>query len=527
MACLDRELENCVEEILLLPEVDRLFPTCCFYCTDWLLKGSCRFPRCKYLHDTNQSTQDYSVEIGFEIRDSFKQKCNKILAELSKVMEDRRCFVLDGKNAATSKALARPKELIMAPNLDSASVEALSEHSLSVRCTSSCAIKHAAECGVHFGTVYLDYMWPLDFFESNSLKLANMAAKANTAGSLDAERSNAIDEVLGAQLEQLDALNDIAQLFGNDDTPTVLSSEGVVLAITLTPPDHATQQKRLEDTLKAGGERLGYGCRIERLGFLREQTRNVLAIFYLVNVDSSLLPCRPAGLQGPRQVLRDGTSADVSIQRETSTIAPTKIPGDSKLKPKKIKVEANSKRMIPAFREVKGSCTRIRRGTFVKASRAKGFGKRVEEILAKFSVQPPKGPPPQHLLQTVSRKQLSKKMPAKFSVQSPKGPPPLHLLQTVARKQLSKKITAKFPVKPPIGAPPSHLLQHVGKKQLYAPGRKSKKCSEKQQGAWVWITSPPPMLQSPSALRRIGKPKASLAAKHRRWGACLQNRRVR
>ena len=55
----------------------------------------------------------------------FKRAAKNALAAFSSVVEDKRCFVLDGSNAATIAALQGNRGLVMAPNVDLETVSVL------------------------------------------------------------------------------------------------------------------------------------------------------------------------------------------------------------------------------------------------------------------------------------------------------------------------------------------------------------------------------------------------------------------
>ena len=169
----------------------RDLPACASYCSTWLLRGKCSSKTCTYGHSrggkkagragTDGGSADRVVgetAAGKNFKrsgDGFKRTCNEALATLSSQVPDRRCFVLDGRDGSSCRALARrealPRKLILSPNVDGAAVNALNEGGkkrgggkggtggagcLAVQSTASGALRAAAACGASFGCVYLD-----------------------------------------------------------------------------------------------------------------------------------------------------------------------------------------------------------------------------------------------------------------------------------------------------------------------------------------------------------------------------------
>eukprot|EP00928_Gymnodinium_smaydae_P015714 TRINITY_DN15817_c0_g6_i1.p1 TRINITY_DN15817_c0_g6~~TRINITY_DN15817_c0_g6_i1.p1 ORF type:complete len:601 (+),score=36.71 TRINITY_DN15817_c0_g6_i1:106-1908(+) len=292
-------LLQCVELIENLPYQERDFPACVSYCSQWLLRGKCpRRARCSYMHSTSGDKPSTGSPSSFGIDDAFKRKCNRILGELSMQMEEKRCFVLDAKGAATVKALKRSPHLILAPNADEDAVASLQSCCRTVRCTSSATLDYAAVCEVRFGCVYLDYMWPLDHFEQMHVSLMRKTRQDQSLQTQQ-ERSDAINEVLTAELKSLDGLEDVKRLFGLQyNYKPSFSDKGAVLAVTLVQP---TQQELLEKVLEQESKMTNLS--VEYVGRCTEKNRNVATVFYLVGVAEEAIGSLPRGLEESRRYL--------------------------------------------------------------------------------------------------------------------------------------------------------------------------------------------------------------------------------
>eukprot|EP00747_Dinoflagellata_sp_TGD_P017547 gnl/TRDRNA2_/TRDRNA2_125889_c0_seq2.p1 gnl/TRDRNA2_/TRDRNA2_125889_c0~~gnl/TRDRNA2_/TRDRNA2_125889_c0_seq2.p1 ORF type:complete len:548 (-),score=76.08 gnl/TRDRNA2_/TRDRNA2_125889_c0_seq2:95-1738(-) len=271
-------LKLCVEQIEAADLDNRDVISCMSYCFDWLRTGKCAFGRCPYKH--GHSDEMFSWR-HFGIDDEFKQTANFVLAELSSYVSDKCCFVLDGKSGATSRALCRTRELILAPNVDHEAVAALRASCLAVCCSSTFALEQAAASGARFGCVYLDYMWPLDYFERecNALKRIQLS-------DIDGERRAAIGEVLSVGMENLDGLVDIARLLGADsEGDALLSPNGAVLAITVVSDKQSKfekQKEKLEALLCEKGSCLGRT--VDRIGSCKSRERPVRTLFYAIGL---------------------------------------------------------------------------------------------------------------------------------------------------------------------------------------------------------------------------------------------------
>ena len=71
----------------------------------------------------------------------------------------------DGKGGACAQARRTERRgpgLILSANVDEEAISEPCNRCVSIRCMSSAALGSAAICGVEFGGVYLDYMWPLN-----------------------------------------------------------------------------------------------------------------------------------------------------------------------------------------------------------------------------------------------------------------------------------------------------------------------------------------------------------------------------
>ena len=113
-----------------LPSKLRLFPPCISYWCQWMTGQRRCGKTCKYLHSKlpeGSVAKSLAIQsLGkFAIEDSSKQVSNWVLHDVASDLEEKRCFVLDGANAATINALQRPREGILSPNVDARATTAL------------------------------------------------------------------------------------------------------------------------------------------------------------------------------------------------------------------------------------------------------------------------------------------------------------------------------------------------------------------------------------------------------------------
>ena len=79
---------------------------------------------------------------------------------------------MDTLKLASKKEKRRGPGLILSANVDEEAISGSRNQCVSIRCMSSAALGSAAICGVEFGGVYLDYMWPLNYFEQQHCLLS-------------------------------------------------------------------------------------------------------------------------------------------------------------------------------------------------------------------------------------------------------------------------------------------------------------------------------------------------------------------
>ncbi|CAE8616161.1 unnamed protein product [Polarella glacialis] len=287
-----QSLPACVAALRKLPIETRVFPDCVSYCSKWLVKGKCSSSnKCSYLHSEVLMAKQNKPTFKFSIADSFKAGCNKVIAQLSAGLPERRAFVLDGAAGHTAKALGRGRHEVLSPNADFSSARALSKSSMSAHCTASAALELAAQHRLKFGAVYLDYMWPLDFFEQRDGELKSAAQVLPGAGS----RASAIRRTLSADLPQLDGFRDIERVFGHSAAgEPVLCPRGAVLAITLSRPGLDEQKERLHQLLEQEGRRLD--MLVQAVGEKSMPQRGMTACFFMRGTSWSGPP--PAFLRG-------------------------------------------------------------------------------------------------------------------------------------------------------------------------------------------------------------------------------------
>ena len=299
-------IQKTISWITGMSEPDRMstrvaMPTCASYCFTWLLKGACKSPHCTYTHSTRtQGNTTLPAGTNFKRKgDSFKRRCNISLASLSANIPSKSAFVLDGKEGATCKALKRRTSLVLSPNVDPVVVHSLKKYASAVESTSTATLLGARNYGCEFGTVYLDYMWPLDYFERGNflLKLARTKATfSSKKRSNDSDHRSAIDEVLSHSLPSLDGFEDITCLFGskihsdskngNPSQNRCLLSNKSVVAITIVSHSTSTrisQQTRLEGII--GTEAVGR--RVSYLGDIQAEDRELSCLFYGIGLDDN------------------------------------------------------------------------------------------------------------------------------------------------------------------------------------------------------------------------------------------------
>ena len=83
--------------------------------------------------------------------------------------------MFDGKGGACARALRTERRgpgLILSANVEEEAISGPCNQCVSIRCMSSAAFGSAAKCGAEFGGVYLDYTWPLNYFEQQHCLLS-------------------------------------------------------------------------------------------------------------------------------------------------------------------------------------------------------------------------------------------------------------------------------------------------------------------------------------------------------------------
>ena len=91
--------------------------------------------------------------------------------------------VSDGKGDACAQARRTERKgpgLILSANVDEEAISEPCNQCVSIRCMSSAALGSAAICGVEYGGVYLDYTWPLNYFEQQHCLLSQEACTLAT-----------------------------------------------------------------------------------------------------------------------------------------------------------------------------------------------------------------------------------------------------------------------------------------------------------------------------------------------------------
>ena len=279
-----KAIQTCVRS---LPSELRLFPPCTSYCYTWMMGKRCR-KTCKYLHrKVPEGSIGKSMAISslgqFAIQDTSKQVSNDLLYDVAADLEEQRCFVLDGAKGATIRSLRRPPDRILSPNVDASAAKALQGKSLSVHASSFTTLVVALQAKVHFGCVYLDYMWPLDYFESTQREVQSLLSKHRTA---DREQQEACRDYCDALLT--DGLHDVELLVLNPGH-SLLSPTGAVLAVTMvhSPKSKlAAQRARLEQVLIEGAEL--HQVSLNFMGYTKPGNRPVATYFYGWNLQCQL-----------------------------------------------------------------------------------------------------------------------------------------------------------------------------------------------------------------------------------------------
>ena len=92
--------------------------------------------------------------------------------------------MFDGKEGACAQARRTERRglgLILSANVDEEGISVPCNQCVSIRCMSSAAFGSAAICGVEYGGVYyLDYTWPLNYFEQRHCLLSQEACTLAT-----------------------------------------------------------------------------------------------------------------------------------------------------------------------------------------------------------------------------------------------------------------------------------------------------------------------------------------------------------
>jgi len=279
-------VQSCVNS---LPSKFRLFPPCISYCVQWMKgHGGRRCPKtCKYQHG-KMPRGSVAISMGhlggFAIEDGSKKVANMVLRELTLDLEEQRCFVLDGESGATIRELARPVEAVLSPNMDKDATKALKAKCLSTYSSSFTALAVAKQSQVQFGCVYLDYMWPLNYFQSTQKELKRDLSKQRDTGGTS-ERVAACEEYARAPLT--DGIDDV-ELLVSDEGRCLLSPTGAVLAVTIVYSKLSTlqmQSRWLERILLDGAKR--HKASLDVLGYTKPTGRPVATYFYAWNMKCS------------------------------------------------------------------------------------------------------------------------------------------------------------------------------------------------------------------------------------------------
>ena len=92
--------------------------------------------------------------------------------------------MFDGKEGACAQARRTERRglgLILSANVDEEGISVPCNQCVSIRCMSSAAFGSATICGVEYGGVYyLDYTWPLNYFEQRHCLLSQEACTLAT-----------------------------------------------------------------------------------------------------------------------------------------------------------------------------------------------------------------------------------------------------------------------------------------------------------------------------------------------------------
>ncbi|CAE7744031.1 unnamed protein product [Symbiodinium necroappetens] len=281
-------IQSCIQS---LPSELRLFPRCISYCYFWMMDGRRRCGKsCKYLHSKLPQGSIAKCMVArslghFAIEDASKQVSNWVLCDVSSDLEEQRCFVLDGAKGATITSLQRPRDKVLSPNVDADAVKALQAKSLSVYSSSFTALAVALQAKVAFGCVYLDYMWPLNYFESTQREVQKSLLKQPDVAARS-DRLAACHEYIAASLT--DGIHDV-ELLVLDPGHSLLSRSGAVLAVTMVHSQKSTlpaQRARLERVLVEGAKL--HQVSLDFMGYTKPSSRPVATYFYGWNLHSQL-----------------------------------------------------------------------------------------------------------------------------------------------------------------------------------------------------------------------------------------------
>ena len=292
-------IQACVQS---LPSKVRLFPPCISYCYQWMMGKRRCGKTCKYLHRKlpggSVAKSIATQSLGqFAIEDSSKQVSNWVLHDVASDLEEQRCFVLDGAKGGTVNTLQRPREGVLSPNVDARATTALQATSLSMHASSFTTLVVALHARVHFGCVYLDYMWPLDYFESTQREAHTCLSKQRGDTALRGGTSERLAEQLAACHEYAtasltDGIHDV-ELLVLDPGHSLLSPSGAVLAVTMVHSQTSSlraQRRRLERVLVEGAQL--HQASLDFMGYTKPSNRPVATYFYGWNLQCklSLLP---------------------------------------------------------------------------------------------------------------------------------------------------------------------------------------------------------------------------------------------
>ena len=97
---------------------------------------------------------------------------------VSAIGRRRKCAM--GANAQARRTERKGPGLILSANVDEEAISEPCNQCVSIRCMSSAALGSAAICGVEYGGVYLDYTWPLNYFEQQHCLLSQEACTLAT-----------------------------------------------------------------------------------------------------------------------------------------------------------------------------------------------------------------------------------------------------------------------------------------------------------------------------------------------------------